>query len=171
MLSLGSWPHYQISYQPEILARVKPFTLLWPCRRWKKVLYQWHLVAMLRQQKPGKSSFIFKVYFKVGQLLLYHNGRKRFLWKILLRLPCSNDSYLGVMGNGVLSVRYVWGRVGITILVLLRISRTNLGHGICAVITVLKPVPIIRLFSTSLSSNQDYLSQRSSMRTVKLKEK
>ncbi len=37
----------------------------------------------------------------------------------------------------------------------------KLGCGICTVISVLKPSQIIGLFSTSLSNNQDFLSQES----------
>jgi hypothetical protein len=49
----------------------------------------------------------------VGQLPLYHSGSEIILGKILLRLPCSKHSLLGVMGNGGLSWLLVrsWGMV------------------------------------------------------------
>ncbi len=47
----------------------------------------------------------------------------------------------------------------------------NLGYGICTVISELKPVPIVELFSTSLSISQDFLSQGSPARIIKLREK
>jgi hypothetical protein len=46
----------------------------------------------------------------------------------------------------------------------------KLGCGICTVISVLKPSTIIGLFSTSLSSNQDFLSQESP-EIIKLRKK
>jgi len=45
------------------------------------------------------------------------------------------------------------------------------GHGICTIISALKPAPIIGQFSTSPSSNQDLISQGTSTRTIKSREK